>query len=175
MNRNYLVALVMLIGAVFAMAALAQVSFFGAVPIICVLAAFVWLLAQRVSHPKVQYALNVIRKLVTVFVIVPALVFFLWLGGSGGFDSFAIANQLNQAAKMDTYKDTPIIKADDGTVIAGPPESEAEMIERTASGIRLTYVAGVFMGTMFLILRWLIVERTVRARSDTDNNSTAMQ
>ncbi|WP_321935426.1 hypothetical protein [Paraburkholderia sp. J8-2] len=126
----------------------------------CVVLAFAWMVAQKIQHATVQYAIGVIRKVLIVFLIAPALVFFLWLGADCGFSGKAAASGwylsmhpelVNKNLKLPTVKDSR------GQIIVSEPKDADELIERIGGGITMTYLLGVFAGVAYVFLQWMIL------------------
>ncbi|MBN3815869.1 hypothetical protein G3N57_04270 [Paraburkholderia sp. Se-20369] len=132
-----------------------MIQLFSALSLIVVGVA-IWLLAHRLEHDTVRYAIGVIRKLLAVFVVAPALVFFLWVGVGAGFNAYEVAKQ---ASGPTVASDVPTIKDEQGRVLMSPPRSAEEGRQRLSRGIASTYWIGVLIGALYVLAFWAVVER----------------
>ncbi|KWN79261.1 hypothetical protein WM24_27475 [Burkholderia ubonensis] len=99
----------------------------------------------------IGYAITVLRKLVFVFVVAPALMFFLLLGADSRFNADNLAKELVQI----TTPDLPHSQADVermGPVVGAPATTQTEVNRRVADSIRNLYWMGVFLGAISLVI-----------------------
>lgn len=98
----------------------------------------------------VGYAITVLRKFVFVFVVAPALMFFLLLGIDSRFDADSLAKELVQITKPDLPDSRPVVDKM-GHVIRSPATTQAEVNRRLADGIQSMYWMGAFVGAISLV------------------------
>ncbi|WP_423383444.1 hypothetical protein [Burkholderia sp. LMG 32019] len=127
----------------------------------CAFLAVLWLFVQKVPSETVQYGIGVLRKLLTVFLIAPALLFFLWFGVDSGFNSDVAASQVFEAMQVGSRSknlEVPTIKDDHGRIVMSEPRTEAELVSRVGGGIHMTYWLGAIVGALYVLLQWSILE-----------------